>query len=203
MHISGEGKLGIALGLVGIAGGAIPMIAPTYPQIGWLLMVISIGGLVMLACHHWHWVGAIQSLIRRLRGSVALEVVPPLSVEPPTSAESYVLLRQAVDYAISKIEPQPGHFREAGFDAQAHFARGLIYLAGTNAITLFHRPDHGIVEMERVPQVDVKLVVEELDFPGSSFVSRSSTPYRHVSILRNDLDKAVKLMNDDVADRFD
>jgi hypothetical protein len=53
MHISGEGKLGIALGLVGLAGGGAMMVAPTHTEIGWTLIAIAVAGFVTIGIHHF------------------------------------------------------------------------------------------------------------------------------------------------------
>jgi hypothetical protein len=53
MHISGEGKIGIALGLVALAGGGGAMNWPDHSEIGWAMMIIAGIGGVMLADHHF------------------------------------------------------------------------------------------------------------------------------------------------------
>jgi hypothetical protein len=53
MHISGEGKIGIGLGLLGLLGVGIPMVAPQYPWLGWPFIATSVLGLIALAFHHF------------------------------------------------------------------------------------------------------------------------------------------------------
>jgi hypothetical protein len=53
MAISTEGKIGILLGLIGLAGAGAIMIAPTELWIGWTLIAIAGLGLAALAVYHF------------------------------------------------------------------------------------------------------------------------------------------------------
>jgi hypothetical protein len=53
MRVSGEGKFGIIIGLVSIAGAGAIMLAPDRPWIGWGLIAISLIGLTVLIYHHF------------------------------------------------------------------------------------------------------------------------------------------------------
>ena len=55
MRISGEGKIAIGLALFfGFGGGAI-VAFPSHTEIGWIMMVASVLGGILLAAHHWRW----------------------------------------------------------------------------------------------------------------------------------------------------
>src|ERR1700693_1544003 len=53
MQFSPEGKIGIFLGLVGLAGGGAIMIAPEKLWIGWTLVGLACAGGVGLGFHHF------------------------------------------------------------------------------------------------------------------------------------------------------
>jgi hypothetical protein len=53
MLISVEGKFGILLGLIGLAGAGAIMIAPEHTEIGWTLIVVAVVGGGFLAYHHF------------------------------------------------------------------------------------------------------------------------------------------------------
>jgi hypothetical protein len=53
MHISPEGKLGLLLGLIALAGAGAIMVAPDHTEIGWLLIAIAAIGGMALAWHHF------------------------------------------------------------------------------------------------------------------------------------------------------
>jgi hypothetical protein len=53
MHISGEGEVGIFLALLALAGAGAIMIYPTHLWIGWLLILVSVGGAIGLAINHF------------------------------------------------------------------------------------------------------------------------------------------------------
>lgn len=50
MHISPEGKIGIFLRLIGLAGAGAIMVAPEHIEIGWGLIVFPTAGLIL---HHF------------------------------------------------------------------------------------------------------------------------------------------------------
>jgi hypothetical protein len=55
MQISDEGKIGIALGLLGLGGGGALFVLP-HPYadyVGWTLIAVSVFGLVLLGLHHF------------------------------------------------------------------------------------------------------------------------------------------------------
>jgi hypothetical protein len=52
MQISAEGKIGIALGLVGLAGAGAMMVFPQDIEIGWVLIAIAVIGFIWLAINH-------------------------------------------------------------------------------------------------------------------------------------------------------
>ena len=60
MRISGEGKFGILIGLVSMAGAGLIMLAPDRPWIGWGLVAIALVGAIVLLFHHLY-----ESLGRR------------------------------------------------------------------------------------------------------------------------------------------
>jgi hypothetical protein len=53
MQISPEGKIGIALTLLGLAGGGAIVIAPNQVWIGWVMIAVAVIGLVLLVLHHF------------------------------------------------------------------------------------------------------------------------------------------------------
>jgi predicted membrane channel-forming protein YqfA (hemolysin III family) len=53
MRISGEGKFGILVGLMAMAGTGALGVAPSYPWIGWCLISIAVIGFVVLVYHHF------------------------------------------------------------------------------------------------------------------------------------------------------
>jgi hypothetical protein len=53
MHISSEGKIGILLALIGLAGAGAIMVAPQATLIGWSLIAFAVLGLLALALHHF------------------------------------------------------------------------------------------------------------------------------------------------------
>jgi hypothetical protein len=53
MQLSGEGKTGILLALIGLGGAGAIVVAPAHTEIGWLLIAISVIGGVMLSSHHF------------------------------------------------------------------------------------------------------------------------------------------------------
>jgi hypothetical protein len=53
MHISAEGKIGILLALIGLAGAGAMMVAPEHTEIGWLLIAVALTGGAFLAGHHF------------------------------------------------------------------------------------------------------------------------------------------------------
>jgi hypothetical protein len=53
MRVSGEGKFGILIGLVSIAGAGAIVLAPDRPWIGWGLIAISLIGSIVLIYHHF------------------------------------------------------------------------------------------------------------------------------------------------------
>jgi hypothetical protein len=53
MQISTEGKIGIALALVGVAGAGAIMVFPQDIEIGWCLIVVAIIGAIWLAIVHF------------------------------------------------------------------------------------------------------------------------------------------------------
>jgi hypothetical protein len=53
MHISTEGKLGILVGLLSLAGAGAVMVAPQHTEIGWSLIAIAAIGGIALAWHHF------------------------------------------------------------------------------------------------------------------------------------------------------
>jgi hypothetical protein len=52
MHISLEGKSGITLALIGLAGAGAMMIAPDHTEIGWSFIIIAILGGAILTYYH-------------------------------------------------------------------------------------------------------------------------------------------------------
>jgi hypothetical protein len=53
MHISGAGKIGIALALLALGGGGAVMVAPEQLWIGWTLITLAVSGAVALTIHHF------------------------------------------------------------------------------------------------------------------------------------------------------
>jgi hypothetical protein len=53
MHISFEGKIGIGLALIGLAGAGAMMVAPEDLEIGWSLITIAVVGAVFLVGYHF------------------------------------------------------------------------------------------------------------------------------------------------------
>ena len=52
MRISGEGRIGLWLGLIGLAGAGAIMVAPDHTGIGWTLIAIALAGAAALLSHH-------------------------------------------------------------------------------------------------------------------------------------------------------
>jgi len=46
---------GLVVGLLGLAGVGIPMIAPQYPWLGWIFIVLSFPGAIALMAHHFYY----------------------------------------------------------------------------------------------------------------------------------------------------
>jgi tellurite resistance protein TehA-like permease len=58
MQISTEGTIGIALGLVGLAGAGAIMVFPQDIEIGWCLIAVAVIGFIWLAIAHFGlWLG--------------------------------------------------------------------------------------------------------------------------------------------------
>jgi hypothetical protein len=76
MHISPEGKIGIALGLVALAGAGALVVAPEpwVTGIGWIMIAAAIIGGAMLAWNHF------STRDRTLGGKLALFVVPTILI---------------------------------------------------------------------------------------------------------------------------
>jgi len=53
MRISAEGKLGLLLGLLALAGGGAVWVAPDHTEIGWLMIAFAALGAFALAVHHF------------------------------------------------------------------------------------------------------------------------------------------------------
>jgi hypothetical protein len=112
MQISDEGKIGIALGLLGLGGGGALFVLP-HPYadyVGWSLIGVSVFGLVLLGLHHFkarigallvwlRWGGKrmwpqylmVVSGISFFVGLVAflqLNITPPESAPPKSTAEN-------------------------------------------------------------------------------------------------------------------
>jgi hypothetical protein len=54
MHISAEGKIGIALGLLGLGGAGAVWVVPEQLWIGWNLLALAASGGIALTVHHFH-----------------------------------------------------------------------------------------------------------------------------------------------------
>jgi hypothetical protein len=69
MQISAEGKLGIGLGLMGLAGAGALVIAPAdvAPEIGWAMIAAALAGFVMLGWHHFRVSAYVGTGISRLK----------------------------------------------------------------------------------------------------------------------------------------
>jgi len=53
MHISGEGRIGFLLGLIGIGGAGAVWVVPNHTEIGWVLIAIAVIGVIVLGWHHF------------------------------------------------------------------------------------------------------------------------------------------------------
>jgi hypothetical protein len=53
MQISGEGKIGIGLGLLSLAGAGAIVIAPQHTEIGWGMIAVAAIGAILLGYHHF------------------------------------------------------------------------------------------------------------------------------------------------------
>lgn len=53
MQITDEGRIGIVLGLIGLAGAGAIMVAPEQLWIGWGLIALALLGFLGLLYHHW------------------------------------------------------------------------------------------------------------------------------------------------------
>jgi hypothetical protein len=53
MHLSADGKIGIVLGLLGLAGTGAVVVWPEHTEIGWAMMSLAAIGGVALAVHHF------------------------------------------------------------------------------------------------------------------------------------------------------
>jgi hypothetical protein len=53
MQISAEGRIGIWLALIGLAGAGATIVAPDHTEIGWLLIATALIGGALLAGHHF------------------------------------------------------------------------------------------------------------------------------------------------------
>jgi hypothetical protein len=53
MQISGEGKIGIGLGLLSLAGTGAIVIAPQHTEIGWAMIALAAAGAILLGYHHF------------------------------------------------------------------------------------------------------------------------------------------------------
>ena len=65
MRISPEGKLGLLLALIGLAGAGAIMIAPEHTVIGWLLIVIAVVGGIALTWHHYRTLPVASGPVQR------------------------------------------------------------------------------------------------------------------------------------------
>ena len=62
MHISSGGKIGFFLALIFSAGTGATMVWPDDKWIGWLTMVVSVAGLIVLAVNHLNYLRAKKEL---------------------------------------------------------------------------------------------------------------------------------------------
>jgi len=53
MQISSEGKIGIALALIALAGSGAIVIAPNQVSIGWGMIAVAVVGCILLVLHHF------------------------------------------------------------------------------------------------------------------------------------------------------
>jgi hypothetical protein len=67
--ISGEGKLGLALGLIALGGAGALGVWPTHQEIGWILIAIAIVGGAALTAHHFK-----ERLTRDRRGRLIQKI---------------------------------------------------------------------------------------------------------------------------------
>lgn len=165
------------------------------------------------------WV-PIKAAMGRMRRVLVQPCVPIERIEPfePSSAavqpaiapipaalptHEYVSLRQAVEFAISKIEPAPGTYKGLGFDARKHFAIGVVIWAGEGKVTLYHTPSHGLVEHEPIPTVDLRQNPERVDVETSAVTSGTFTEYASVCIARDDLAEVVEVIRSEIAPKLD
>nr|WP_294519555.1 hypothetical protein [uncultured Rhodopila sp.] len=81
MRFSGEGTIGIVLGLLGCAGVGVPMVMPQYLWLGWVFIGIALIGFILLGCNHLFG--------RRQEGSDPGSLLPDIPVS------------EAVDYIVN------------------------------------------------------------------------------------------------------
>ncbi len=69
MHIIGEWKIGLLLGLVALAGAGALVVSPATiaPEIGWAIIAVSAMGFVMLGWHHFAITALVGSSAKRIR----------------------------------------------------------------------------------------------------------------------------------------
>ena len=71
MHISTEGKIGIALGLVALLGAGAIVVWPEHTEIGWAMMAIAAVGGLALAVHHFGEAWSATAKVVAVIGGIA------------------------------------------------------------------------------------------------------------------------------------
>jgi hypothetical protein len=90
MQISGEGKLGLLLGLVALGGAGAMSAFPSQQWIGLLAISISIIGFARLGCHHFNLNFRTSSIL--LSATIVLCVVLFIVINKPISIDRTQLL---------------------------------------------------------------------------------------------------------------
>ncbi len=93
MHISPEGKIGILLSLIGLAGTGVITVEPHMTVVGWILIGVFVVGIAWLAYSHFER-GAWNLWIRNQKTGETERIgnVPCNEIEPGWESDSKTLL---------------------------------------------------------------------------------------------------------------
>lgn len=167
MAISTEGKIGIALGLIGLAGAGALVVAPApwVTAVGWTLISVAAVGGIALGVHHFQlawvfrksdgylrpWVGILFACIILGAGYTGSHwprehALPPLQPQPPAPASR---LERTVFLCLSPSLPASA---DQIAKAREHVKQAVeIYAAGTGIPVTFSEIDNGIAYEVRYP----------------------------------------------------